>query len=76
MASEIDEETRARVVELYLAGTKTADITEETGVGRSSIYFVLDRAGVEPRRQRGGAVAGLELAVPRARPGSGRKLPG
>lgn len=50
----IDERTKRRVVQLYQQGKKTAEITEATGVGRSSIYFLLQQAGVRPSRQRGG----------------------
>ena len=47
----IDDETRDRVVEMYRSGAKTAEITEATGVGRSTIYMLLQDAGVAPARR-------------------------
>ena len=47
----ISDETRSKVIELYQAGVKTADITDQTGVVRSSIYWILQQAGIRPERQ-------------------------
>lgn len=42
---------KQRVIDLYLAGVPTADITRQTEVQRSSIYFILKKAGIRPRRR-------------------------
>jgi|GEM_PF-6027668 len=55
MADQIPEDVRESIVDLYLAGKRTADITALTGVARSSIYNVLHQEGVKPTRQRGAA---------------------
>jgi hypothetical protein len=57
---KIPDDVRKRVVELYKAGVKTADITTETGVVRSSIYWILQQAGVRPERQTTGTQEPLE----------------
>ena len=44
---------RERIIEMYRAGKKTADITKETGASRSTIYFVLREEGVVPHRRSG-----------------------
>lgn len=49
----LDNDQRKKVIEMYRAGKKTADITAATGVPRSTIYFVLREAEITPRRQRG-----------------------
>lgn len=46
-----DDKTIAKVIDLYEAGTKLADITKDTGVPRSSIYWILQREGIDPNRQ-------------------------
>jgi len=45
-----DDETRARVVELYRQGAKMTDIEAETGVPKSTAYLILEEAGVGPQR--------------------------
>lgn len=37
---------------MYQAGDKVADITAQTGLGQSSIYWILSKAGVEVSRIR------------------------
>ena len=44
------EQTRARVIEMYQAGHKLADITRETGVPRATVYWILDREGIKTNR--------------------------
>lgn len=48
----LSAEQREKIVEMYRAGKKTAEITKATGAARSSIYFVLTEEGVTPTRQR------------------------
>lgn len=48
----MDDQIKDRVVELYRAGTKTADITEQTGVPRPTIYWILNERGVRPSRTK------------------------
>lgn len=48
----VHDDVAKRVVEMYVEqGAKLAAITEETGVPRSTIYWILQRAGVDPQRQ-------------------------
>lgn len=42
-----------RVIDLYRKGAKVADITEETGVARSTIYWLLKDQGVQTRKKPG-----------------------
>ena len=42
----------AAIVAAYQAGTKTKDILDEFGISRSSLYWILQRNGIEPSRQR------------------------
>lgn len=51
-------------VRLYQEGLKTAEITEATGLPRSTIYYALDRAGVAPSRTRRSAGVASGLMVP------------
>lgn len=46
----LDPETEQQVLDLYQAGTKLADITSETGVGRSTIYWLLSKHDIAPTR--------------------------
>ena len=48
----VDDETKQTVVSMYQAGDKVADITAQTGLGQSSIYWILSKAGVEVSRIR------------------------
>jgi transposase-like protein len=48
----IPEAVKDEVVRMYLANAKNSEITEATGVERSSIYWILDQRGIEPNRQR------------------------
>jgi hypothetical protein len=43
---------KERVIALYRQGVPTPDITAQTGVSRSSIYYIAKRAGVRPNRQK------------------------
>lgn len=45
--------TRKRVIDLYRAGAKVPDITEETGVSRSTVYWLLKEQGVQTRKKPG-----------------------
>lgn len=47
----IPEHIKDEVVRLYLANAKNREITEQTGVSRSSIYWILDKRGIAPNRQ-------------------------
>ncbi len=46
------DETKDRVVAMYQAGARTADIEAETGVPRPSIYMILKQQGIQPSRQK------------------------
>jgi hypothetical protein len=46
----IAEDVQLRVVEMYKANAKTAEITRATHVPRASIYWVLERHGIRPNR--------------------------
>ena len=53
----MEQDTRNTVIDMYLAVDEegkpqhsVADITTETGVARSSIYYVLDAAGIPLNR--------------------------
>jgi DNA invertase Pin-like site-specific DNA recombinase len=48
----MEPDTEARVVAMYEAGDKLIDITKATGLPRATIYWVLQRAGVQPGRVR------------------------
>jgi transposase-like protein len=48
---EWPDETRQKVVEMYLDGKKLSVICGETGVPRPSVYWILHQAGVQPNRQ-------------------------
>lgn len=48
----MDDAIKDRVVDLYKAGVKTAEITEETGVPRPTIYWILNERGVRPSRTK------------------------
>lgn len=43
-------EEKATIVEMYSRGEKLIDITRATGATRSTIYWVLSKAGIEPER--------------------------
>lgn len=51
MVDAITDEVAAKVVQMYEDGAKLKDITEATGVPRSSIYWLLQKAGADPNRQ-------------------------
>jgi hypothetical protein len=51
MAREMDPATRAKVIDLYRAGKRVRDITDETGVAKSSLYYVLRQAGITPNQR-------------------------
>ncbi|MDQ4145288.1 MAG: helix-turn-helix domain-containing protein [Actinomycetota bacterium] len=48
----LDPEAEAEVVRLYRDGATLAEITEATGVARSSIYWVLRKHDITPDRLR------------------------
>jgi orotate phosphoribosyltransferase-like protein len=48
----MDDTLKDKVIELYKAGTKTAEITEQTGVPRPTIYWILNERGVRPSRTK------------------------
>lgn len=48
----MDDAIKDRVVDLYKAGVKTAEITEQTGVPRPTIYWILNERGVRPSRTK------------------------
>jgi len=48
----VTDELSNEVVDLYVnQGARLADITDKTGVPRSTIYWILQRAGVDANRQ-------------------------
>lgn len=48
----ISDEMKDKVVALYKQGAKTQEITDQTGVPRPTIYWVLEQRGVKPSRNR------------------------
>lgn len=50
MADPIPDKIRERAVQMYLDGARTADITEELGIARSSLYHIIRGAGMRPSR--------------------------
>lgn len=46
----ISDEDRDKIVSMYKAGSRIADITRETGRPRPTIYWVLQQKGVHPGR--------------------------
>ena len=48
--TRVDAETKAEVIRLYEAGTKVADISSQTNVASSTIYWILDQAGIQRTR--------------------------
>jgi hypothetical protein len=42
--------TKQRVIEMYQAGSKLADITKATKVPRATIYYLLKQEGIMPDR--------------------------
>jgi len=51
--SAVDEPVKQRIIEMYRQGKKAREITEETGVGRSTIYYILSQQGVRTNRRSG-----------------------
>jgi len=49
-----DQETRDAIVAAYQKGQRIHDIEEEFDVKRSTLYYVLDQAGVLPARANRG----------------------
>jgi transposase len=49
-----DQETRDKIVAAYKGGHRIHDIEEEFDVKRSTLYYVLDQAGVLPARANRG----------------------
>lgn len=50
---KIDKATKERIVEMWRDGKKVPAITAETGVSKSSIYYILSKLEVTPRRKPG-----------------------
>lgn len=48
----VPDEVKHQIIDMYRAGKKTREITEVTGVVRSSIYYILDTEGVTKNRKR------------------------
>ena len=48
----MDDTTKDEVVALYRQGVKTSDITDQTGVPRPTIYWILEQRGVRPSRTK------------------------
>ena len=48
----MDDQIKDKVVELYKQGVKTQEITNQTGVERPTIYWILNERGVRPSRTR------------------------
>lgn len=48
----MDDDLKDKVVDLYKSGTKTAEITEQTGVPRPTIYWILNERGIRPSRTK------------------------
>lgn len=48
----MEDSTKDEVVRLYQAGVKTQDITDQTGVPRPTIYWILNERGVRPSRTK------------------------
>ena len=57
----MDDSTKDQVVDLYKQGVKTQQITEQTGVARPTIYWILNERGVRPSRTRR-AADGIDTA--------------
>ena len=49
--ADADDPVVARIIEMYLGGQSIADIIEETGRSRTSIYYQLNRNGIPRDRQ-------------------------
>lgn len=45
--------TKKRVIDMYRQGKKVGSIMDETGVARSSIYWILREQGVQVRQKSG-----------------------
>jgi hypothetical protein len=60
--AQVAPSTKKKVVDLYRKGAKVGDIVDETGVARSSVYWILRDQGVQVRQKSGpkpsGAVDG------------------
>lgn len=57
----MDDTTKDEVVRLYKAGTKTQEITDQTGVPRPTIYWILNERGVRPSRTKAKAAEGIDV---------------
>jgi DNA-binding IclR family transcriptional regulator len=51
--SKYTQETVAKVIDLYKQNTKLSEIIEQTGVPRSTVYWMLRQHGVKLTRQPG-----------------------
>jgi orotate phosphoribosyltransferase-like protein len=58
----MDDTTKDEVVRLYKAGVKTHEITDQTGVPRPTIYWILNERGVRPSRTKAKAAEGIDVA--------------
>lgn len=50
---KISEAVKATIIQLYREGKKTKEITDATGVGRSTIYYILGEQNVRTNRKSG-----------------------
>jgi orotate phosphoribosyltransferase-like protein len=51
--AQVAPATKKKVVDLYRKGTKVGDIVDETGVARSSVYWILRDQNVQVRQKSG-----------------------
>lgn len=50
--SGLSERQKNTIVTMYSSGKRVAEIEEKCEVSRSTIYYVLDQAGIRPDRQQ------------------------
>lgn len=50
---KISESVKATIIQMYREGKKTKEITDATGVGRSTIYYILGEQNVRTNRKSG-----------------------
>jgi orotate phosphoribosyltransferase-like protein len=61
--AQVAPSTKKKVVDLYRKGAKVGDIVDETGVARSSVYWILRDQGVQVRQKSGPKPSGAVDAV-------------
>lgn len=62
LPSQHSEETRQRVIDMYKAGHRLAEITAETSVPRATIYYILKREGIRTDRVARGPDEALSMS--------------